>query len=92
MKQFITSKLLVVCALAFFIGCGDNKKHEIKTVEYYEQHIEEAKAREEQCKKEGQLSEEQKMDCANASRALFFAPNQDVPYGKKNWEPIEPFK
>lgn len=68
MKQFISS-LMVVGALAFFAGCGD----EVKSVDYYTQHPEEAETKFEQCKKMGKMSEEQKQDCRNASEGRFKA-------------------
>lgn len=61
MKQFISS-LMVVGALAFFAGCGD----EVKSVDYYEKHPEEAKAKVEQCEKMRKMSDNQKQDCDNA--------------------------
>ena len=68
MKQFISS-LMVVGALAFFAGCGD----EVKSVDYYTQHPEEAEAKIKKCNKMGKMSEDQKQDCGNATEGRFKA-------------------
>lgn len=77
MKQFISS-LMVVGALAFFVGCGD----EVKSIDYYEKHPEEAKAKIEKCNKMGKMSEYQKQDCGNALQGNWNADWSNV--GKKS--------
>ncbi|EAJ8891600.1 hypothetical protein BU991_08465, partial [Campylobacter jejuni] len=62
MKHFIFGGLISLGALAFLIGCGD----EAKTSEYYEKHIDEAKARVAECKKMEKMNETQQRDCSNA--------------------------
>ncbi|EOI0642602.1 EexN family lipoprotein, partial [Campylobacter jejuni] len=60
MKHFIFGGLISLGALAFLIGCGD----EAKTSEYYEKHIDEAKARVAECKKMEKMNETQQRDCS----------------------------
>ncbi len=50
MKHFIFSGLIGWGALAFLAGCGD----EAKTSDYYKAHLDEAKARVAECKKNGE--------------------------------------
>ncbi|EOU4214077.1 EexN family lipoprotein [Campylobacter coli] len=50
MKHFIFSGLIGLGALAFLAGCGD----EAKTSDYYKAHLDEAKARVAECKKNGE--------------------------------------
>ncbi|ECC0108133.1 hypothetical protein FMG34_02920 [Campylobacter jejuni] len=66
MKHFIFGGLISLGALAFLIGCGD----EAKTSEYYEKHIDEAKARVAECKKMEKMNETQQRDCSNAKWAV----------------------
>ncbi|HED6686284.1 TPA: EexN family lipoprotein [Campylobacter jejuni] len=68
MKHFIFGGLISLGALACLIGCGD----EAKTSEYYEKHIDEAKARVAECKKMEKMNETQQRDCSNASEAILF--------------------
>lgn len=70
MRKFIFG----VITIAIFTGCGEKAK----TKEYYEQHLDEAKARIEQCKKLEKYDEIQQLDCENAKLAVFYAPNQRV--------------
>lgn len=78
MKQFI-SNIVVVGALVFFIGCGD----EVKSIDYYEKHPEEAKAKVKECNKMGKMSEEQKQDCANAIEGNFKSGLQNLGKSQK---------
>ncbi|MBZ7980322.1 EexN family lipoprotein [Campylobacter sp. RM12640] len=78
MKQFISS-LMVVGALTFFVGCGD----EVKSIDYYIQHPEEAKAKIEKCNKMGKMSEEQKQDCGNATEGRFKADLRNLGKSQK---------
>lgn len=65
--------------LTFFIGCGE----EAKTKEYYSQHMDEAKARAEACKKLEKYNEIQQLDCQNARRAIDFDPKASNPFDTK---------
>ncbi len=58
--------LLCLFALVF-LGCGE----ESKTKEYYDAHLEEAKARVETCKKLEKSNEVQERECQNAKQAIF---------------------
>ncbi|MFV0948311.1 EexN family lipoprotein [Campylobacter jejuni] len=58
--------LISLGALAFLIGCGD----EAKTLEYYKNHLEEAKQKVEMCKKLEHSNETQQLDCSNAKEAI----------------------
>lgn len=78
MKHFIFSGLLSLGALAFLAGCGD----EVKTVEYYKQNIKEAKEKDTKCQKQGNLNENQQMDCSNARQAILSQSDDRVPWGK----------
>ncbi|EAB5365160.1 TPA: EexN family lipoprotein [Campylobacter jejuni] len=77
MKHFIFGGLISLGALAFLIGCGD----EAKTSEYYEKHIDEAKARVAECKKMEKMNETQQRDCSNAKWAVEMQSDSRVPYG-----------
>lgn len=72
--------LLSLSTLMFLSGCGE----EAKTKEYYSQHIDEAKARAEVCKKLEKYNEIQQLDCQNARRAVDFDPNAKNPFDTKN--------
>lgn len=73
--------LLSLFALVF-LGCGE----EAKTKEYYSQHVEEAKAKVETCKKLEKHNEIQQLDCQNARSALFLHvdPSAKNPFDTKN--------
>ncbi|EAI7038464.1 hypothetical protein C1Z80_08920 [Campylobacter jejuni] len=77
MKHFIFGGLISLGALAFLIGCGD----EAKTSEYYEKHIDKAKARVAECKKMEKMNETQQRDCSNAKWAVEMQSDSRVPYG-----------
>lgn len=66
MKHFIFGGLISLGALAFLTACGD----EVKTSEYYKQHINEAKARVTEYEKMEKMNENQQEDCSNAKFAI----------------------
>jgi len=70
--------LLSLSALILLTGCGG----EAKTKEYYDAHLEEAKAKAEACKKLEKSNETQQLDCQNARSAIFLHvdPNAKNPF------------
>ncbi|EAJ5683698.1 hypothetical protein BBZ05_07355 [Campylobacter lari] len=88
MKHFIFSGLTALGALIFLVGCGD----EIKTTEYYKQHIEEAQEKDAKCQKQGNLNENQQRDCSNARQAILSMPDDRVPWGKGKQHNDDAFK
>ncbi|MCV3371741.1 EexN family lipoprotein [Campylobacter lari] len=58
--------LTTVGILILFFGCGE----EVKTLEYYKNHLEEAKEKVEACKKLELSNEAQRLDCENAKEAM----------------------
>ncbi|EDP6893720.1 EexN family lipoprotein [Campylobacter jejuni] len=88
MKHFIFSGLISLGALAFLAGCGD----EIKTTEYYKQHIEEAKEKDAKCQKQGNLNENQQKDCSNARQAILSMQDNRSPWGNGKQHDNEAFK
>ncbi|MCT7910709.1 EexN family lipoprotein [Arcobacter lacus] len=69
MKKVILKTLFFIGAISLLTGCQE-EKIEIKTVEYYSQHLEEAKARVSECKKLEKANENQQLDCSNAQEAV----------------------
>ncbi len=53
--------------IVFLTGCNEFKA---KDKGYYLEHIEIAKSRVEECKKNGAASENEKIDCSNAQKAV----------------------
>lgn len=80
MKHFILASLFSFSALAFLAGCGD----EAKTVEYYNQHMEEAEQRVAECKKMEKMNETQQIDCANANQAILFKRDKSDKFYQSN--------
>lgn len=66
MKQIVLKTLLAVGVIAFLAGCGE----EAKTVNYYKDHIEEAKAKLQECKKMETVNDTKELDCQNAQSAV----------------------
>ena len=60
--------IFLVFVVVFLTGCQEKAK----TQEYYSQHLDEAKARVEICKKLVDYNEIQQQDCANANNAIFY--------------------
>ncbi|MFY4691216.1 EexN family lipoprotein [Campylobacter jejuni] len=58
--------IISISTLVIFIGCGN----EAKTLEYYKNHLEEAKQKVEMCKKLEHSNETQQLDCSNAKEAI----------------------
>ncbi|HHS6700340.1 TPA: EexN family lipoprotein [Campylobacter jejuni] len=58
--------IVSISTLIIFAGCGD----EVKTLEYYKNHLEEAKQKVEMCKKLEHSNETQQLDCNNAKEAI----------------------
>ena len=73
--------IIFVAMAVMILLCGCNKQ-EAKTKEYYDQHLEEAQVRVEECKKLEKFNEIQQLDCQNANSAIQLAPDSRVPYGK----------
>lgn len=88
MKQIILTSSIAFLALAFLAGCGE----ELKSVEYYEKHIDEAKAKQKECKaKEADIEKEYIevakgktkpstffQNCFNSEQAIMSAPDPRV--------------
>lgn len=51
------------------IGCSTSKD-EIQTIEYYKTHINEAKKVVEKCKTKESMTEDERIECASAERAI----------------------
>lgn len=73
MKQFIVNGLVSLGVLAFLIACGT----EVKTREYYEQHIDEARAKREECRKQRKPDKDWERDCENAEKAVLMRRSKD---------------
>lgn len=52
-----------------FTGCSE-PKDEAKTIEYYKTHLDEAKAVVEECKTIESMTEDERVECASAERAV----------------------
>lgn len=67
MKIKLLKSLFIFGAITFLTGCGE----EAKTKEYYDNHLEEAKAKIEECNKLEKYNEIQQIDCQNAKSSRF---------------------
>lgn len=67
MKKNIVLTVLSGFILFCLFGC----QNQVKTIEYYSNHLDEAKARVAKCEKEGRLNENQERDCSNAYNAVY---------------------
>ncbi|MDA3045697.1 EexN family lipoprotein [Campylobacter sp. VBCF_06 NA8] len=83
MKQILVLSFTALVSLNF-CGCGEEPA---KTAEYYEQNIELAKKRFDECKNMQTRTDEQEKDCANVKKALFRnslnSPDTSYSFGKK---------
>ncbi|KAA3682675.1 hypothetical protein CFV33872_09940 [Campylobacter fetus subsp. venerealis CCUG 33872] len=75
-------KNIIFGAIATTILLSGCNKQEAKTKEYYDQHLEEAELRMQECKKLEKFNEIEQLDCQNANSAIQLAPDSRVPYGK----------
>lgn len=73
------NRILMVCFLTFvglnFSGCGEEDP---RTVDYFENNIEVAKSRVDECKKMERQSEKVKEDCNNAKMAIEFKKHRNL--------------
>ncbi|HDX6244582.1 TPA: EexN family lipoprotein [Campylobacter fetus subsp. venerealis] len=77
MKNIIFGAIATMMLLS---GCN---KQEAKTKEYYDQHLEEAELRMQECKKLEKFNEIEQLDCQNASEAVLDnKANRTNPYSK----------
>ena len=73
------NRILMVCFLTFvglnFSGCDEEDP---RTVDYFENNIEVAKSRVDECKKMERQSEKVKEDCNNAKMAIEFKKHRNL--------------
>ncbi|MDD2782294.1 EexN family lipoprotein [Sulfuricurvum sp.] len=66
MKTVFTIAAIMAILLT---GCG-TPKDEAKTIEYYKTHLDEAKDLIQECKTIGSMTEDERVECASAERAV----------------------